>query len=60
MYPDRSNGQTNFKHNESYSRYCATHADLSINRTRKEIFNVAKEQQWRVLELPRGGFNVIE
>ena len=53
-------GQANFRHNPSHSTFCATHAAISINRSREEIFKVAKAQGWRAVELPRGGFNVIE
>lgn len=60
MYPDAKDGQANFRHNASHSKYCATHAAISIKRSREEIFQVAKLQGWKALELPRGGFNVIE
>ncbi len=60
MYPDVGENQANFQHNPSHSRFCATHAAISINRSREEIFKVAATQGWKALELPRGGFNVIE
>lgn len=60
MSPDVGEGQANFRHNPSHSTFCATHAAISINRSREEIFKVAKAQGWRAVELPRGGFNVIE
>lgn len=60
MYPDTDENQANFKHNPSHSRFSETHAAISINRSREEIFNVAATHNWKALELPRGGFNVIE
>ena len=60
MSPDSGENQANFQHNSSHSRFCATHAAISINRSREEIFKVAATQDWKALELPRGGFNVIE
>lgn len=60
MIPDRDQGQANFIHNPGHSNYCATHAAISILRSREEIFGVAEALGWRALELPRGGFNVIE
>jgi hypothetical protein len=60
MIPDKGMEQANFVHNPRHSEFCATHAAISINRSREEIFRVAEESGWRALELPRGGFNVIE
>ena len=60
MLPSAAGEQTDFQHNASYSRYSATHAAISIKRSREEIFNIAERQGWRALELSRGGFNVIE
>jgi len=60
MYPDAGENHANFHHNPSYSKFCATHAAISINRSREAIFEVATTQGWKALELPRGGFNVIE
>lgn len=59
MYPD-SGDQANFRHNPSHARFCATHAAISIDRSREEIFKLAAAHGWKALELPRGGFNVIE
>ena len=58
MTPDAGKGQANFTHNPKHSKFCATHAAISINRTRDEIFGVAEILGWKALELPRGGFNV--
>lgn len=60
IYPDDGEGQAKFQHNSSHSRFCATHAAISIDRSREEIFKVAATLGWKALELPRGGFNVIE
>jgi len=60
MIPDEGGGQANFIHNSSHTGFTATHAAVSIDRTREEIYEVAQENEWRAIELPRGGFNVIE
>ncbi|HEY9099575.1 MAG TPA: hypothetical protein VIN38_11955 [Thiobacillus sp.] len=60
MYPDAGENQANFQHNPSHARFCATHAAISIDCSREAIFKVAATQGWKALELPRGGFNVIE
>ena len=60
MMPDAGDGQANFVHNATHSGFTATHAAISTKRTREEIYKFAKESGWRALELPRGGFNVIE
>lgn len=60
MTPDAGKGQANFTHNPMHSKFSATHAAISINRSRDEIFGAAEVLGWKALELPRGGFNVIE
>lgn len=60
MIPDEGNGQANFIHNPAHSGFTATHAAVSIDRTREEIHVFAEELGWRAIELPRGGFSVIE
>lgn len=60
MIPDDGNGQANFTHNHNFSGYTATHAAVSIDRSKEEIYELAEELGWRAIELPRGGFNVIE
>lgn len=60
IHPDAGENQANFQHNPSHSRFCATHAAISINRSREDIFKIAATQGWKALELSRGGFNVIE
>jgi hypothetical protein len=60
MLPDAGDGQANFRHNVSASRFTATHAAISIDRLREEILQIAGDNGWKALELSRGGFNVIE
>lgn len=60
MIPDVGDGQANFRHNASASRFTATHAAISIDRSREEILTFASDSGWRALELSRGTFNVIE
>ena len=60
MYPDPGHGEANFQHNNACSKLCATHAAISIMRTREDIFDVAHAQGWKALELSRGAFSVIE
>lgn len=60
LYPDSGTGQAHFRHNRTHPKFSATHAAISINRLREDIFKVAEKQSWRALELSRGGFNVIE
>lgn len=60
LYPDEGEGQANFRHIEAHSGYSATHAAISIACSRADIFQMAAAQGWKALELPRGGFSVIE
>ncbi|MCA9147203.1 MAG: hypothetical protein KDB05_30715 [Planctomycetales bacterium] len=60
MFPDAGDGQAKFRHNPSHTGFTATHAAISINRSRAEIFEVANENGWKAAELSRGSFNVIE
>lgn len=60
MFPDRGAGQANFRHNAEASPFGAVHAAVSIARDRETIFAVAEREGWRAIELPRGGFSVIE
>jgi len=38
MMPDTGDGQANFVHNATHSGFTATHAAISIKRTREEIY----------------------
>ncbi|GGO79037.1 hypothetical protein GCM10011348_12340 [Marinobacterium nitratireducens] len=60
MVPGDGDAQAGFVHNPAHSGYTATHAAISVPRSREEIFALAREQGWRAVELPRGGFDVIE
>ncbi len=60
MTPDAGDGQANFHRNPAASGFTATHAAISINRSRAEIHAAASDNGWRALELSRGSFNVIE
>ncbi len=60
MIPDAGIGQANFHRNASASGFTATHAAISIDRSRDEILSVASVNGWRAIELSRGVFNVIE
>lgn len=60
MFPDAGDGQANFRHNASASGFIATHAAISIDRSREEILKIAGDNGWKALELSRGTFNVIE
>ena len=60
MLPDQGSGQANFRHFETGSPYSATHAALSVDADRAEIFALAQREGWRAIELSRGSNNVIE
>ena len=60
MFPDAGLGQANFRHEPSASGFTTTHAAISVQRTREEVFELAAQVGWRAIELPRGSFNVIE
>lgn len=60
MIPDEGLGQANFVHNEAHSGLSATHAAVSSDHTRAEIFALAEKVGWRALGLSRGPFHVIE
>lgn len=60
MLPDANQGQANFRHNPNASAFIATHAAISINREKEEIFALASREGWRAIQLSRGSFDVIE
>ncbi|MBI3604822.1 MAG: hypothetical protein HY202_02210 [Nitrospirae bacterium] len=60
MFPDAGGGQANFRHNEHASAFVATHATVSVDRSKDEIFALAQREGWRAIELSRGSFRVIE
>jgi len=60
LIPDEGLQQASFIHNRENSGYTATHAAISIDRSKAEIYEIAKGLNWRAIELSRGGFSVIE
>ena len=60
MFPDAGGGQANFRHNVSASPFVATHAAVSVSRSKEEILSLAQREGWRAIELSRGSFRVIE
>lgn len=60
MLPDDGEGQARFVHNPHHSRFCGTHAAISIQRSSDEILRIATAQNWQARVLSRGGFDVIE
>ena len=60
LQPDDEHGQANFRRNSNASQYSATHAAISVTRSKDEIVDIAKREGWRAIELSRGSFRVIE
>ena len=60
MFPDTGNGQANFRHNGLASPFVATHATVSVDRSKDEIVALAQREGWQAIELSRGSFRVIE
>jgi hypothetical protein len=60
MFPDAGDGQANFRHKVHTSPFVATHATISVDRSRDAIFALAQREGWRAIELSRGSFRVIE
>lgn len=60
MLPDPGRGQARFRTAAHASPYTATHAAVSVTRSRGEILALASREGWRAIELPRGPNNVIE
>ena len=60
LIPGEGQSPPQFRHNPAASPFGATHAALSIQRTKEEIFALAGREGWRALELSRGQFRVIE
>ena len=60
LLPGAGQSSPQFRHNPTASRFGATHAALSVQRTKDEIFALAEREGWRALELSRGQFRVIE
>jgi hypothetical protein len=60
LIPGEGQSPPLFRHNPAASPFGATHAALSVQRTKEEIFALAGREGWRAVELPRGQFRVIE
>jgi len=60
LLPDPGDGQAHFRHNPAVSGFVATHAAVSVTRSKDEIFALGQREGWRAIELSRGAFDVIE
>ncbi|KPK35316.1 MAG: hypothetical protein AMJ66_01560 [Betaproteobacteria bacterium SG8_40] len=60
LLPDAGSGQARFRHNDGVSGFTATHAAVSVRRSKAEIEAIAEREGWRAIELSRGSFRVIE
>ena len=60
MFPSSGTGQAQFRHNPTASKFTATHATVSVDRSEAEILDLAEREGWRAVHLPRGPFDVIE
>ena len=61
LIPGQENQQLEFKHNNSSSRFIATHAAISVPLSREEIELLGKRERWRVAHCNREGiFEVME
>jgi hypothetical protein len=60
MFPDSGAGQARFRDAGPVSPHGATHAAVSVDRSREEILALAQREGWRAIELPRGPNRVIE
>lgn len=60
MLPDPGLGQARFRAGQPTSPHVATHAAVSVDRSRAEILALARREGWRAIELPRGPNHVIE
>ena len=60
LLPGEAASQAGFRHHPGDSPYTATHATVSVDRTKEDILALARREGWRALELSRGSFRVIE
>jgi len=60
LLPDAEAGQARFRYNDDVSGFTATHAAVSVRRSKAEIEAIAAREGWRAIELSRGSFRVIE
>ena len=60
LLPDSGDGQAGFRHDERATGFTATHAAVSVHRSKADIVTIAEREGWRAIELSRGSFRVIE
>jgi hypothetical protein len=60
MVPPDGPGQAEFRHQPAASRFVATHATVSVDRTVEEIQALAAREGWRAVQLSRGPHDVVE
>lgn len=60
MLPGSENGKAKFQKNHQTSSYSATHVAVSVSWDTDEVLEIARREQWRAIEMPRGDFRVIE
>jgi len=60
LLPDSGDGQASFRHSERATGFTATHAAVSVHRSKADIVAIAEREGWRAIELSRGAFRVIE
>lgn len=60
LLPDSGSGQARFRQVVAPSAFVATHAAVSVDRSREAIQAIARREGWRAVELSRGPNRVIE
>lgn len=60
LRPGEGGEEAGFAAAEHPSRYAATHAAVSVERTEDEIRAVAEREGWRAVRCSRGPFDVVE
>jgi hypothetical protein len=60
MVPPDGPGQATFRHDPNASRYVATHATVSVQRSVDEVLALGEREGWRAVRLSRGPHDVIE
>lgn len=60
LFPPDGPGQAQFRSNPDSSRFVATHATISVERTVAEIQAIGEREGWRAVVLSRGPHDVVE
>jgi hypothetical protein len=60
MFPPEGDGHAQFRHNPVATRFVATHATISVDRSVEEIQATAAREGWRAARLSRGPHEVVE